>query len=92
MPFRRVTPEIHKTHTLLACVVVEVEGGKENSTCDPPRINWYTPQELLEDGAWTNPYSTWEYCMALQLNGKYDDAQTIHPLAANHFEIIGDRA
>jgi hypothetical protein len=56
------------------------------------REEWDTPQELLEDGARTNPYATWEYGMALRLMGSYDDAQSIHVMAANYFEDIGDRA
>jgi hypothetical protein len=56
------------------------------------REEWDTQQELLEDGARTNPYATWEYGMALRLNGNYDDAQSIHTMAANDFEEIGDRA
>ncbi|KAG7351712.1 tetratricopeptide repeat protein [Nitzschia inconspicua] len=56
------------------------------------REEWDTVQELLEDGARTNPYATWEYGMALRLNGDYDDAQSIHTLAANYFDDIGDKA
>lgn len=56
------------------------------------REEWDTFQELLEDGARTNPYATWEYGMALRLNGNYDQAQSIHLLAADYFEDIGDKA
>lgn len=56
------------------------------------REEWDTPQELLEDGARTNPYATWEYGMALRLQGEYDQAATIHMLAADYFDDIGDRA
>jgi hypothetical protein len=56
------------------------------------REEWDTPQELLEDGARTNPYATWEYGMALRLTGDYEKAQSIHALAANCFDDIGDKA
>lgn len=56
------------------------------------REEWDTTQELLEDGARTNPYATWELGMALRLSGDYDDAQSIHTLAANYFDDIGDKA
>lgn len=53
---------------------------------------WETEQEFLEDGAKTNPYATWEYGMALRLVGDYTKAQSIHTLAADYFDDIGDRA
>ena len=56
------------------------------------REEWDTPQELLEDGARTNPYAAWEYGMALRLQGEYDKATAIHTLAADCFDEIGDRA
>lgn len=56
------------------------------------REEWDSIQELLEDGARTNPYATWEYGMALRLTGDYDNAQAVHTLAANYFDDIGDRA
>lgn len=56
------------------------------------REEWDTEQELLEDGARTNPYATWEYGMALRLNNQFAKAQAIHILAAEDFEDIGDRA
>lgn len=55
------------------------------------REEWDTPQELLEDGARTNPYATWEYGMALRLNGDYEQATAIHTLAADFFDDIADR-
>jgi tetratricopeptide (TPR) repeat protein len=56
------------------------------------REEWDTQQELLEDGARTNPYATWEYGMALRLTGDFSQAQAVHTLAANYFDDIGDRA
>lgn len=56
------------------------------------REEWDTEQELIEDGARTNPYATWEYGMALRLVGKLDQAQSIHTLASDYFDDIGDRA
>ncbi len=56
------------------------------------REEWDTDQELLEDGARTNPYATWEYGAALRLVGDYDQAKKIHMLASDYFEDIGDRA
>jgi len=51
-----------------------------------------TDEELLEDGARTNPYATWEYGMALRLNGQYSQAQKIHLMASDNFDDIGDPA
>lgn len=56
------------------------------------REEWDSPQELLEDGARTNPYAAWEYGMALRLVGDLSKAQEIHTLAADIFDDIGDRA
>eukprot|EP00980_Cylindrotheca_fusiformis_P005843 scaffold1228_cov119-Cylindrotheca_fusiformis.AAC.10 len=56
------------------------------------REEWDTDQELLEDGARTNPYATWEYGMALRLAGKAQRARDIHILASEYFEDIGDPA
>lgn len=56
------------------------------------REEWDTPQELLEDGARTNPYAAWEYGMALRLAGEYNKAMMIHQLSADVFDDIGDRA
>jgi tetratricopeptide (TPR) repeat protein len=56
------------------------------------REEWDTDQELLEDGARTNPYATWEYGMALRLSGKFQEATDIHKLASQYFEDIGDPA
>jgi hypothetical protein len=56
------------------------------------REEWDTEQELLEDGARTNPYATWEYGTALRLVGDYTQAQSIHQLASDYFDDIGDRA
>lgn len=56
------------------------------------REEWDTDQELLEDGARTNPYATWEYGMALRLAGKTQRAQEIHTLASQYFEDIADPA
>lgn len=46
----------------------------------------------MQDGARTNPYATWEYGMALRLNGQYSKAQQIHQLASQNFDDIGDPA
>jgi hypothetical protein len=56
------------------------------------REEWDTDQELLEDGARTNPYATWEYGMALRLAGNTQKAQHIHTLASECFDEIGDPA
>lgn len=56
------------------------------------REEWDTPEELLLDGARTNPYAAWEYGMALRLDGQLDRAQEIHVLASQYFDDIGDRA
>lgn len=56
------------------------------------REDWDTEQELLEDGAKTNPYATWEYGTALRVAGDYGQAQSVHQLAADYFDDIGDRA
>jgi len=51
-----------------------------------------TDEELLEDGARTNPYAAWEYGMALRLNGQYSKAQQLHQMASDDFDDIGDPA
>jgi len=56
------------------------------------REEWDTAQELLEDGARTNPYAAWEYGMALRLSGDYEKAMDVHTLASEYFDDIGDRA
>jgi len=56
------------------------------------REEWDTKQELLEDGARTNPYAAWEYGMALRLAGNTEKAKDVHLLASQFFEDIGDPA
>jgi hypothetical protein len=56
------------------------------------REEWDTPEELLLDGARTNPYAAWEYGMALRLDGQLGRAKEMHEAAAQYFDDIGDRA
>lgn len=56
------------------------------------REEWDTAEELLLDGARTNPYATWEYGMALRLDGQLQKAMEIHQVASQYFDDIGDRA
>jgi hypothetical protein len=56
------------------------------------REEWDTDEELLQDGARTNPYAAWELGMALRLTGDYAKATDYHTLASNYFDEIGDRA
>ncbi len=56
------------------------------------REEWDTPEELLQDGARSNPYATWEYGMALRLVGELNRARDIHTLAGDYFDNIGDKA
>lgn len=67
-------------------------GDYEDALKLSAREEWDTNQELLEDGARTNPYATWEYGTALRLVGDYERATSIHTLASDYFEDIGDRA
>lgn len=53
--------------------------------------DWDTIEGKLEDGAKTNPYATWEYGMALRRNSQYKEAKSIHLLASDLFDSIGDR-
>jgi hypothetical protein len=56
------------------------------------REEWDTSAEMLIDGARTNPYATWEYGMALRLDGQLQKAKEIHEMASQYFDDIGDRA
>lgn len=53
---------------------------------------WDTDRENEEGGAARNPYAAWEWGTSLRNAGQYREASSIHSLASQSFEDIGDRA
>lgn len=50
-----------------------------------------TDAELVQDGILRNPYAAWEWGSSLRLKGDWSGAATVHALAADAFDQIGDR-
>ena len=50
-----------------------------------------TDAELVQDGILRNPYAAWEWGSSLRIKGDWTGAATVHALAADAFDQIGDR-
>lgn len=55
------------------------------------REDWDTDAENEEDGASRNPYAAWEWGSTLRSSGDLAGAVTVHKLAAESFDDIGDK-
>lgn len=49
-------------------------------------------EEQIDAGASRNPYACWEFGTALRAKGDFERAYMMHDLAADKFDLIGDRA